>query len=88
MNVGADFATVIGGAGLLSVPANLLATFFGLNNLDKHNFPTKHDASLSRADFYENNGDNYSFNQTIFDRALAYYDGMNVTSIPIAAKAK
>jgi len=88
MNVGADFATVIGGAGLLSVPSNLLATSFDLDNLDEHNFPIEHDASLSRADYFENNGDNYSFNQTIFDTVLAYYDGMNETSIPVAAKAK
>lgn len=88
MNVGADFATVIGGAGLLSVPVNLLATSFDLDNLDEHNFPIEHDASLSRADYYETNGDNYSFNQTIFNTVLAFYEGMNETSIPVAAKAK
>ncbi len=73
MNIGADFAAVIGGAGLLSVPANLLVTSFDLDNLEEHNFPIEHDASLSQADYYENNGDNYSFNQTIFDTVLAYY---------------
>ncbi|KAE9377062.1 Cloroperoxidase [Stipitochalara longipes BDJ] len=88
MNIGADFATVIGGAGLLSVPANLLATSFDLNDLNEHNFPIEHDASLSRADYYGNNEDNYSFKETIFDTVLAYYDGMNETSIPVAAKAK
>lgn len=70
LNVGADFATVIGGAGLLSVPHNLLATSFDLNNLNEHNFPIEHDASLSRADFDEDNGDNFSFNQTVFDTVL------------------
>lgn len=88
MNVGADFATVIGGAGILSVPNNLLATSFDLDNLDEHNFPIEHDASLSRADYYLNNGDNYDFNQTIFDTVLAYYDGMTETSIPVASAAK
>jgi hypothetical protein len=88
MNVGADFATVIGGAGILSVPNNPLATSFDLNDLDEHNFPIEHDASLSRGDFYINNGDNYDFNQTIFDTVLAYYNGMNETSIPVASKAK
>lgn len=87
-NTGADFATVIGGAGLLSVPDNPLATSFDLNNLDEHNFPIEHDASLSRADYYLNNGDNYDFNQTIFDTVISYYDGMDNTSIPVAAKAK
>jgi hypothetical protein len=43
---------------------------------------------LSRADYNENNGDNYSFNQTIFNTVLAHYDGMNETSIPLAARAK
>jgi len=88
MNVGADFATVIGGSGLLSVPESLLATLFDLDQLNEHNFPIEHDASLSRADYYLNNGGNYNFNQTIFDTVLAYYDGMNTTSIPVAAKAK
>ena len=77
-----------GTAGLLSVPDDLLATSFDLNDLDEHNFPIEHDASLSRADYYENNGDNYSFNQSIFDTVLSYYAGMSHTSIPVAAAAK
>lgn len=88
MNVGADFATVIGAAGILSVPNDALATSFDLNNIDEHNFPIEHDASLSRADYNLNDGNNYSFNQSIFDTVLAYYNGMENTSIPFAAKAK
>lgn len=88
MNVGADFATVIGAAGILSVPGDLLATSFDLNDIDEHNFPIEHDASLSRADYNLNDGNNYSFNQSIFNTVLAYYDGMENTSIPVAAKAK
>jgi len=88
MNVGVDFATVIGGAGILSVPNSPLATSFDLDDLDRHNFPIEHDASLSRADFYLNNGDDYSFNQTIFDTVLKYYEGMTETSIPVASAAK
>jgi hypothetical protein len=80
VNVGADFATAIGGAGLLSVPGNLLATSFDLNNLDEHNFPIEHDASLIREDYYVN-GNNYSYNQIVFDEVLKFYDGMNETSI-------
>jgi len=87
MNVGPDFATAIGGAGLLSVPNDPLATTFDLDNIDEHNFPIEHDASLSRADFNEG-GDNYSFNQSIFDQVLSYYTGMANTSIEVAAKAK
>lgn len=61
----------MGSAGLLSVPSNTLATSFDLNDLDEHNFPIEHDASLSRSDYYLDNGDNYIFNETIFDDVLA-----------------
>jgi len=88
LNVGVDFSTAIGSASLLSVLNNPLATSFDLNNTDKHNFPIEHDASLSRADYYLDNGGNYSFNETIFNKVLAFYSGMNETSIPVAAKAK
>lgn len=88
MNVGADFATVIGAAGILSVPHNILATSFDLDDLKEHNFPIEHDASLSRADYNLNKGDNYSFNQTIFDSVMQYYEGMENTSIAVASKAK
>jgi hypothetical protein len=79
VNVGADFATAIGGVGLLSVPGNLLATSFDLNNLDEYNFSFEHDASLIR-DYYVN-GNNYSYNQIIFDEVSKFYNGMNETSI-------
>jgi len=88
MNVGADFAAVIGALGVTSAPNDPLGDSFDLNDLSYHNFPIEHDASLSRADFYLNNGDNYSFNQSIFDTVLRYYDGMQNTSIPVAAKAR
>jgi len=67
LNVGFDFSTVIGSAALLSVPSNPMATSFDLNNIDEHNFSIEHDASLSRSDYYLENGDNYSFNETIFN---------------------
>ena len=88
MNVGADFSAVIGAAGILSRPNDPLGDSFDLDDLDEHNFPIEHDASLSRADYNLNNGNNYSFNQSIFDTVLAYYDGQESTSIPVAAKAK
>ncbi|CZS89794.1 hypothetical protein WAI453_002840 [Rhynchosporium graminicola] len=88
LNVGADFSTAVGNAGLLSVPNNLLAQSFTLKDIRKHNFPIEHDASLSRADFNLNNGDNWMFNQSIFDTVLQYYDGMTETSIPVASAAK
>jgi hypothetical protein len=88
LNVGSDFSTVIGTAGLLSVQGDPLATSFDLNDLDEHNFPIEHDASLSRADYNLDNGDNYDFNQTIFDEVFKYYNGMGHTSIAVAAAAK
>jgi hypothetical protein len=88
LNIGADFSTVIGALAITSRPNAPLSDSFDLNNLDEHNFPIEHDASLSRADFFLNDGDDYSFNQTIWDTVLAYYDGMENTSIPVAAKAK
>ncbi|KAF7884460.1 uncharacterized protein EAF02_004796 [Botrytis sinoallii] len=48
LNVGVDFATAIGTAGLLSVQGNLFATSFNLDDLNEHNFPIEHDGSLSR----------------------------------------
>jgi tRNA U34 5-carboxymethylaminomethyl modifying enzyme MnmG/GidA len=55
--------------------------------LDEHNFPIEHDASLSREDYYVN-GNSFSFNQTVFDEVLKFYDGIDETSIPVASKAK
>lgn len=88
LNAGADFSIVIAETRILSVPGSLLATSFTLEDICKHNFPIEHDASLSRADFNLNNGDNWMFNQSIFDTVLAYYDGMTETSIPVASAAK
>lgn len=85
MNVGADFTTAIGLLGLQSSP-NPLGSTFDLNDLDQHNFPIEHDASLSREDAYM--GNDYSFNQNIFNQVLDYYQGMETTSIPVASKAR
>lgn len=85
MNMGADFSLFVGAAGIRSNP-NFLSLEFDLDQLDHHDMVIEHDASLSRADV--STGNNYSFNQTIWDTVLAYYDGMTETSIPVAAKAK
>ncbi len=47
INVGPDFAIMIGGTGLLAIAGNALATSFDLSDIDEHNFPIEHDASLS-----------------------------------------
>lgn len=46
------------------------ATFFTLDNLNRHNV-LEHDASLSRSDAYF--GNNHVFNQTVFDTSRAYW---------------
>ncbi|WQF83630.1 Putative chloroperoxidase [Colletotrichum destructivum] len=58
-------------------------TTFHLNDLNKHDL-IEHDASLSRADIYF--GDNWSFNQTIFDETKSYWPSATI-SISDAAKA-
>lgn len=85
ISVGADFTTVIGAAGLLSSP-DPLGGSFDLNDLDQHNFPIEHDASLSRQDAYF--GNDYSFYSPNWDMVISHYNGTNYTSIPLASKAK
>ncbi|KAI5208769.1 hypothetical protein AUEXF2481DRAFT_6342 [Aureobasidium subglaciale EXF-2481] len=87
LNVGADFSTVVGTAGIASNPNPLPSgLYFDLDMLDRHDFVIEHDGSLSRAD--ATTGDNHSFNQTIWDSVLAYYSGMTDATIPVAAKAR
>ncbi|OQN99267.1 hypothetical protein B0A48_15116 [Cryoendolithus antarcticus] len=83
LNMGVDFTVLIGGAGLLASP-NPLGGSFDLNQLDQHNFPIEHDASLSREDAYF--GNDYSFNQKIWNMVLTVYKGKTTTDIPTAAK--
>lgn len=86
LNVGADFTTAIGLVGTASSP-NPLGGSFNLNDLDKHNFPIEHDASLSRQDFFFS-GDDYSFYQPSWNMVLNAYGSKTITDIPTAAKAK
>ncbi|KAE8443282.1 hypothetical protein EG329_001998 [Mollisiaceae sp. DMI_Dod_QoI] len=48
------------------------ATFFTLDNLNRHNV-LEHDASMSRSDAFF--GNNHVFNQTIFDTTTVYWTG-------------
>ncbi|THW04997.1 Cloroperoxidase [Aureobasidium pullulans] len=87
LNVGGDFALVVGTAGIGSNPSPLTSgLYFDLDMLDRHDFLIEHDGSLSRAD--TTTGDNHSFNQTIWDTVLAYYSGMTDATIPVASKAR
>ncbi|KAF6800914.1 hypothetical protein CMUS01_15537 [Colletotrichum musicola] len=56
---------------------------FHLSDLNKHDL-IEHDASLSRADIFF--GDNWSFNQTIFDETKSYWPNDKI-SISDAARA-
>jgi hypothetical protein len=78
MNMGTDFSLFVGAAEIGSNP-NPLGLSFDLDMLDHQDMVIEHDAST---------GYNYSFNKTIWDTVLAYYNGMDETSIPVAAKAK
>ena len=82
MNMGADFTVLIGGLGLLSSP-RLVA--FDLNDLDQHNFPIEHDASLSREDAYF--GNNYSFNSSIWNQTRSFFEKDRQTGLYTAALA-
>lgn len=54
--------------------------------LDRHDVFIEHDASLSRAD--ASTGNDHSFNQSIFNTVLSYFDGEANATITPAAKAK
>ena len=82
LNMGADFTVLIGGLGLLSSP-RLVA--FDLNDLDQHNFPIEHDASLSREDAYF--GNNYSFNSSIWNQTKSFFEKDQKTALLPAALA-
>lgn len=54
--------------------------------LDRHDALLEHDASLSRAD--ASTGDDHTFNQTIWNSVLTYYNNSITATIPQAAKAR
>lgn len=83
LNVQADLATLFfAGATAFGLVHN---GHFNLNTLDEHN-TIEHDGSLSRAD--ASTGDDHTFNKTIFDEYLAFYDGMENASTAVAGKAR
>lgn len=84
MNMGADFTTVVGGAGLLA-SADPASGAFDLNDLNQHNFPVEHDASASRQDEFF--GNYVDFYQPSWDMVLDAYAGREQTDIETAAGA-
>jgi hypothetical protein len=85
LNMGADFTVAIAGAGLLSSP-NPLGGSFDLDDLSQHNFPIEHDASISRQDAAL--GNDQPFYDPNWQQYIRIFDGMTVTDIPTASKAK
>jgi hypothetical protein len=85
LNMGPDFTVAIGGAGLLSSP-NPLGGSFDLDDLNMHNFPIEHDASMSRQDAAL--GNDQPFYNPNWQQYIRTFDGKTVTDIPTAAKAK
>jgi hypothetical protein len=85
MNMGADFTVAIGAAGLLSSP-NPLGGSFDLSDLNQHNFPIEHDASMSRQDAAL--GNPQPFYNPNWQQYISFFDGKTLTDIPTAAHAK
>lgn len=57
-----------------------------LNSLNRHENGIEHDGSLSRADEFD--GDNHSFNQTIFDEYMSNFEGLETVTLKDAAIAR
>ncbi|XPS91099.1 hypothetical protein M3J09_000522 [Ascochyta lentis] len=85
LNMGADFTVAIGGAGLLASP-NPLGGSFDLDDLNMHNFPIEHDASMSRQDAAL--GNDQPFYDPNWQQYITFFNGKTVTDVPTASKAK
>jgi hypothetical protein len=85
LNMGADFTVAIGGAGLLSSP-NPLGGSFDLSDLNQHNFPIEHDASMSRQDAFL--GNDQPFYAPNWNQYISFFASKATTDIPTASKAK
>jgi hypothetical protein len=85
LNMGADFTAAIGGAGLLSSP-NPLGGSFDLDDLNQHNFPIEHDASISRQDAAL--GNDQVFYNPNWQQYIGFFKGKTMTDTPTASKAK
>lgn len=85
LNMGADFSVAIGGAGLLSSPFPLAGSF-DLDDLNMHNFPIEHDASMSRQDAAL--GNDQPFYNPNWQQYISFFDGKTTTDVPTASEAK
>lgn len=85
LNVGSDLTMPVGTVAILSSD-NKLGLSFDLNDLSKHDELIEHDASLSRDDYYF--GDNHSFNESVWQSVLDYFEDADIVSLKAAAKAR
>jgi hypothetical protein len=83
-NMAPDFTVLIGGLGLLSSP-DPLGLSFDLDDLDQHNFPIEHDASLSRQDAYF--GNDWAFDGNIWNQTVSFFASSGKTALLSAAQA-
>jgi hypothetical protein len=84
LNVGPDFTIAIGSLALAAGKRQLGA--FDLDELQQHNFPIEHDASLSRQDTFFGNAND--FNNATWQQYLAFFKDADVVSIEAASKGK
>lgn len=87
LNINQSAGELLFGKALTTNPDYPNATEFSLVDLRRHNI-LEHDASLSRGDYYF--GNDYSFNQTIFDQTRSYWTSprINVTQAAHARLAR
>jgi hypothetical protein len=85
LHVAPDMTIPVGTVAMLS-SNNPLGLSFDLDDLDKHDQIIEHDGSLSRNDAFF--GDNHSFNRTIWQEVLNYFENDETVSITAAAKAR
>lgn len=85
LNVAPDL-TVPVGTFAMTASKHPFKISFDLDDLSKHNFPIEHDASLTRQDLYF--GDNQSFNQTIWQSVLDYFEDAQTANLTAASKAR
>ncbi|KAH8648334.1 Chloroperoxidase [Tricladium varicosporioides] len=80
LNFNASVATIMWQQAVIANPEPN-ATFFTLDNLNRHNV-LEHDASISRSDDFF--GNNHVFNQTIFDTTKTYWQAETLNAQMLA----
>jgi hypothetical protein len=84
LNLGADFTIAVGGIALLS-SSDPFSGSFDLSDLNMHNFPIEHDASISRQDAAL--GNDQPFYKPNWEQYIKYFVGKTTTDIPTVSEA-